>query len=168
MSRFVVADLVGWRNPRSGKFQSVSERAKERLAKMTRSILKDAEATAKQESPVGKRRDQKDARPRFSESWRSHVEKNDKGATGVLQNVAPHADFVIFPTKPHVIVPKRAKRLRFVNSSGQVVFAKKVNHPGTKGNDVPSRVLEKMGPVFERELAGVTRDVVTFVHDVFN
>lgn len=35
--------------------------------------------------------------------------------------------------KPHVIVPKTAKMLRFV-SRGQVVFAHRVNHPGSKPN----------------------------------
>lgn len=36
-------------------------------------------------------------------------------------------------TRPHVIRPRRAKALRFV-SGGQVIFASKVNHPGTKPN----------------------------------
>jgi hypothetical protein len=34
-------------------------------------------------------------------------------------------------TKPHVIRPKNAKVLRF-NVGGQVVFARVVNHPGTR------------------------------------
>lgn len=36
-----------------------------------------------------------------------------------------------YGTRPHVITPKRARALRFV-SGGQVVFARRVNHPGTK------------------------------------
>lgn len=36
-------------------------------------------------------------------------------------------------TKPHVILPKSGKMLRFV-SRGQVVYAHSVNHPGTKAN----------------------------------
>jgi len=35
--------------------------------------------------------------------------------------------------RPHIIVPKTAKILRFV-SRGQVIFANKVNHPGHKPN----------------------------------
>jgi hypothetical protein len=36
-------------------------------------------------------------------------------------------------TKPHVIVPKSGKMLRFV-SKGRVVYTHVVNHPGTKAN----------------------------------
>ena len=34
-------------------------------------------------------------------------------------------------TRPHVIVPRKKRALRF-KASGGVVFAKRVNHPGTK------------------------------------
>lgn len=34
-------------------------------------------------------------------------------------------------TKPHVILPKNGKVLRFVSKSGDVVFATRVNHPGS-------------------------------------
>lgn len=43
---------------------------------------------------------------------------------------APHALFINEGTKPHVILPKNVPFLRFV-VGGRVVFAKKVNHPGT-------------------------------------
>lgn len=36
-------------------------------------------------------------------------------------------------TKPHVIVPNRAKMLRFT-SGGRVVYTRKVMHPGTRAN----------------------------------
>lgn len=36
-------------------------------------------------------------------------------------------------TKPHVIVPRKAKALRF-QSRGKIVVTKKVYHPGTKAN----------------------------------
>lgn len=37
-------------------------------------------------------------------------------------------------TKPHVIVPKNKSVLRFPNKAGTIVYARKVNHPGTKPN----------------------------------
>lgn len=37
-------------------------------------------------------------------------------------------------TRPHVIRPRNAKALRFRGSSGEHVFAGKVNHPGTKAH----------------------------------
>lgn len=56
---------------------------------------------------------------------------------------AGYAAYVEFGTKAHEIVPKRAKALRFAvgankrlsgapRSGAPVVFARKVNHPGTK------------------------------------
>ena len=36
-------------------------------------------------------------------------------------------------TKPHTIVAKRAKTLRF-HSGGRVIYTRAVNHPGTKAN----------------------------------
>ena len=44
---------------------------------------------------------------------------------------ANYAAAVEFGTAPHVIRPRRRKALRF-NVGGSVVFAKKVNHPGTR------------------------------------
>lgn len=35
-------------------------------------------------------------------------------------------------TDPHRIVPKRAKRLRFTNADGEVVYRLVVNHPGSR------------------------------------
>lgn len=35
-------------------------------------------------------------------------------------------------TAPHLILPKKASVLRFTGKSGQTVFARKVNHPGSK------------------------------------
>jgi len=53
-------------------------------------------------------------------------------------NRAPHAEFVIFGTQPHVIKPKNKKALRWVGPGG-FVFAGKVNHPGYRGDDYMSK-----------------------------
>jgi hypothetical protein len=56
---------------------------------------------------------------------------------------AEYAAFVELGTRPHVIVPRTKKVLRWpatgsatlsgrVASGGQAIFARKVNHPGTK------------------------------------
>jgi len=37
-------------------------------------------------------------------------------------------------SRPHVIKPRNAKILRWVNKQGHVVFANSVRHPGTKAN----------------------------------
>ncbi len=46
-----------------------------------------------------------------------------------------YAAFVLYGSKPHTIYPKNKKALRFVGGSGRFVFAKKVNHPGYKGDN---------------------------------
>lgn len=46
---------------------------------------------------------------------------------------APHAVFVHWGTKPHVIKPKKRKALRW-SSGGEFAFAKRVNHPGYIGD----------------------------------
>lgn len=46
---------------------------------------------------------------------------------------APHALFVNFGTKPHIIRPKDKKALRWVMGN-RFIFAKFVRHPGYKGD----------------------------------
>lgn len=48
--------------------------------------------------------------------------------------------FVVRRTKPHEIVPKNAKILVFTGRDGSTVFARRVNHPGTKANRFPMEV----------------------------
>jgi len=45
---------------------------------------------------------------------------------------------------PHVIVPRRRRALRFV-AGGQVVFARRVRHPGNPGNDFLRDALRAVG-----------------------
>lgn len=40
--------------------------------------------------------------------------------------------YVNYGTRPHTIAARNKQYLRFVTSSGQIVFAKRVQHPGTK------------------------------------
>lgn len=48
--------------------------------------------------------------------------------------VAPHAIFVLFGTRPHKIRPRDKKALRWVGAGGRFAFAKEVNHPGYIGD----------------------------------
>lgn len=47
-------------------------------------------------------------------------------------------------TKPHEIVPRRASVLRFPSKAGGVVYAHKVNHPGTQPNPFMDRALRSV------------------------
>lgn len=46
----------------------------------------------------------------------------------------PYAAAVSLGTKPHEIVPNKAKVLRFPTKGGTVVYTTRVNHPGTQPN----------------------------------
>lgn len=52
---------------------------------------------------------------------------------GVDARRAPHAVFVHWGTRPHVIRPRNKKALRWAGGGG-FIFAKFVNHPGYKGD----------------------------------
>ena len=54
---------------------------------------------------------------------------------------APHALFVQFGTRPHVITPSKKKALRWP-SGGAFAFAKRVNHPGYRGDAYLARAAD--------------------------
>jgi phosphatidylserine/phosphatidylglycerophosphate/cardiolipin synthase-like enzyme len=59
-----------------------------------------------------------------------------KGNTYTIEHSlqkAPHAAFVHWGTRPHVIKPRNKKALRFP-VGGAFAFARQVNHPGYKGD----------------------------------
>jgi len=58
----------------------------------------------------------------------------------VVGTPVEYAPFVEFGTRPHVIVPRRARALRFIVDH-QLVFAKRVEHPGTKPQRVFARAI---------------------------
>jgi hypothetical protein len=76
--------------------------------------------------------------------------------TGVVSNIAAYAYFVHEGTRPHEILPVRARALRFTPStlnsaagtgggrtaSGGPVFRKRVMHPGTEARPFLRRALE--------------------------
>ncbi len=52
--------------------------------------------------------------------------------------------FVLFGTRPHIIEPKRKKALRFSPKNlDEFVFAKRVRHPGYRGDDFLHTALQK-------------------------
>ena len=50
------------------------------------------------------------------------------------EGLTPYLGYILYGTGPHVILPNRAKALRFASGSG-VVFATRVDHPGTSANN---------------------------------
>ena len=85
-----------------------------------------------------------------------------RSATGVFEATAPHAIFVDGGTKPHVIRPKNGKYLVFPGSGGETVFAREVNHPGTK----PDGFFERGAEAAERVLEAAVDEGLTRIETV--
>jgi hypothetical protein len=84
---------------------------------------------------------------------RRSVQQRSSGLEGEVMVGAPYAVFVASGTQPHIIRPVRAQALRF-EVGGDVVFAKRVQHPGTQPNPfverAARRLLRVIPEVFER------------------
>jgi hypothetical protein len=63
-------------------------------------------------------------------------------------------------TKPHEIRPVKAKFLRFAARDGTIVFAKRVMHPGTKGDGFAGKMYFKAQRVLRAELEALAARVV--------
>jgi hypothetical protein len=77
------------------------------------------------------------------------------GNVAGFEMLSPHplSRFIQQGTRPHTIVPRRARMLRFYwPRVGRVVFARRVNHPGTKPNQFYQRALIRWRPEAMGEL----------------
>lgn len=74
-----------------------------------------------------------------------------------LSDAVPQAWFLEYGTRAHKIRPKRAKALRFTGRSGQPVFAREVNHPGTKADPFMGPAVFGNAGRFERIYEGEIR-----------
>jgi hypothetical protein len=63
---------------------------------------------------------------------------------------ASYAGFVDRGTKPHMIYPSEAQVLRWYSPSGDPVFSKYVNHPGTRGVHFIQQTAEAMREVLRQ------------------
>ena len=75
------------------------------------------------------------------------------------RQIAPHAVFVHWGTRPHVIKPKNRKALRWVPKGGTgYVFAKEVRHPGNKGDPwlirAADQAVREFPQIFAKHLKG--------------
>jgi len=68
---------------------------------------------------------------RLRTSLRIKVEA-DRVTIGPDDSIADYGGYVEFGTKPHVIRPKTPGGVLVFKMNGTLVYAKKVNHPGTK------------------------------------
>lgn len=72
---------------------------------------------------------------------------------------AEYAKFVDQGTAAHIILPKTAKALRWYNILGAPIFAKKVEHPGTKPTFFVRRTVEAAKDRIHSLLEEIWREV---------
>lgn len=69
-----------------------------------------------------------------------------------LENSHPHAQAIIFGTRPHWIEARRGitSALKFTTKGGEVVFASSVFHPGTKPHRIDRAVFGELARVWPK------------------
>lgn len=72
---------------------------------------------------------------------------------------APHSEFVVWGTKPHVIRAKNKLFLRWAGG-GKFHFAKKVNHPGTKPDNYINRAAALTPVIFARHVDLLLKNIL--------
>jgi hypothetical protein len=78
----------------------------------------------------------------MKQSIRVQIQRAPGGEFRGVVKVNHHAAiYVINGTRPHVIRPRRPGGVLRFTVNGRVVYARYVNHPGTKANDFPRKAL---------------------------
>ena len=113
-------------------------------------VDKNATASTLQEAGVKIEEEEKKSAPFDSGYYRNNI--GFDGKNKVIAN-ADYSAALEYGTKPHVIEPKTAKALHF-KSDGQDIFAKRVNHPGTKPlaimRNAALKVQKQVGGIFQK------------------
>lgn len=86
------------------------------------------------------------------DSFNASVVLQGSTATIRLVSSAPYVNFVLQGTRPHVILPTTGQFLTF-QVGGQWVFARQVNHPGTKENPFVGRAVATILPAMRARFA---------------
>lgn len=121
------------------------------MAKAKVKVTMDQQAIARLTRPGGMvredierrgRRVQRKARSLAPRGMRKYIKINTSSGHVRVECNHPATLFVIKGTRKHKIRPRRAQALRF-KIGGRTVFAKVVNHPGTKPNDFMTKALRE-------------------------
>lgn len=89
----------------------------------------------------------------------SVIEPRPGGATGYVGTDDEIAKFLEYGTKPHRIQPRNAKALKF-EVGNKTVFAKYVNHPGTRAHESLLKAGAMSTPLVERFFSDEVGDVL--------
>ena len=125
-----------------GLYERVANKINETMSRAVDALMVEAADRARQASFV----DRSGNTRRSIEGGILAAETNDVQITGFVK-AAGAARFIDGGTVPHEIVPRPERggrgRLRFETVGGNIVFAKKVNHPGTQPNPFITTAMSK-------------------------
>lgn len=127
-------------------FDALRRELDQKVRITARRVASEWQRQLQQTSPVdtGYMRDQTTARD----------EPTISGAKVTALIDTDYAEMVSTGTRPHVIVPRNARALRFTVGT-TVVFAMRVNHPGTQPNDWWDESLRRLPALVQRTWDGV-------------
>jgi hypothetical protein len=137
---------------------------KGRLTKAQRAVIDIAEKEMENYGEELKKALEKEVPVRTGELKRSiDYEVQNKGTKNVELTVsignAKRPDVIVksllFGSMPHIIRPRKAKVLRFRGRGGGVVFARKVNHPGTTRDNFLYRAEKKADSARRRMISRI-------------
>jgi hypothetical protein len=111
------------------------------LSKVASDIPKIAKLTLKKTVDFAKKRSEERTPVRSGLMQQSWYVTSQGDLESAVSNRAPYFLYFIEGTSPHQIRPRFASVLHF-QSGSDVVFARLVNHPGTKPSDLLQRVKE--------------------------
>lgn len=90
---------------------------------------------------------------------RSIQRRVESAARGVIFVGEKYGQYVEFGTRPHVILPKRGKVLR-MKINGSDVFARRVNHPGSKAYPFMEPAYRDSAPKIVEQYAIIGEEIV--------
>lgn len=132
---FVRLEDGPWRTL-TGQFARVPEQVKALIARGVTEMTEEIAGAVREELPsrTGTTR----------RSVRAVYGQQDGDAVVARVVIGGAGALLLGGTRAHVIEPNRARALRFV-VNGQVVFAKRVYHPGTRPDPYVNRALNRFG-----------------------
>lgn len=113
-----------------------------------------AQAALRRQAPVG----QGPNAGRLRDQIRSQRTLTGSSITIRYTSNTPYTGYVLHGTQPHMIRPRNAQVLHWVNASGGH-FARFVNHPGTKPNKFPARAITPLVPELRKRFKDAVEEV---------
>ena len=139
----------GAARPGRTRFLAIAEKWADEVSPVVRNEIRDHAPVA--QGPGG-------GRLRNSVRYTRHT--TGETVTAEFTTDVFYAKFVRDGTPPHIIRPRNARMLRWLNQSQDPVYARQVNHPGTAPNDFPLRAVQPLVPMLQAKFAEIAEQSI--------